>query len=173
MSEIINKVEQSGIVTLNLEDFYPRGERVLIDIKNNLHEGIILKEKVFREHIKNGDWKQYAGKHVAITCTADAIVPVWAYMLLAVALEPFAKKIVFGDTKTLENILWHEALQKINPANFTDERVVIKGCSDKISLPESAYVELTAKLRPFVKSIMYGEICSTVPVYKKQAVRNG
>ena len=165
--EIINKVAQSGLIEFNLEDYYPQGERVLFDIKKHLFQELILKEKDFRELMKQEDWTKYQDKLVALTCTADAIVPTWAYMLLATALQPFAKKIVFGDLKTLETILFNEALAAINPENYTDQRIVIKGCSN-IPVPESAYVELTRILRPVAKSIMYGEACSTVPLYKKK-----
>lgn len=164
---IINKVAQSGLVEFNLEDHYPKGERLLLDVKEHLFEGLILREKDFREFVKNEDWSKYTDKFVAIVCTADAIVPTWAYMLLATVLEPFAKKIVFGDLKTLETILYTEALSKINPADYADQRIVIKGCSN-LPVPESAYVEITRILRPVAKSIMYGEPCSTVPLYKKK-----
>lgn len=169
---IVNKVSQSGIIEFNLEDYFPRGERVLYDIKDNLWQGLALKEKDYREFVKNNDWSFYKDKSVAVNCTADAIVPTWAYMLLSSALEPFAKKIVFGDLKTLETVLWMESLSKINPGDFIDSRVVIKGCSDKISIPESAYMEITRILRPVVKSIMYGEPCSTVPVFKNNGTNN-
>lgn len=163
--EIINKVAQSGLVEFNLEDFYPEGERMLVDVKNNLFQELILREKDFREFVKNEDWSKYKDKFVALTCTADAIVPTWAYMLLASALEPFAKKIVFGDLKTLETLIFADVLSKIKAEDFRDKRVVIKGCS-KLPVPESAYVEITRLLRPVAKSIMYGEACSTVPIYK-------
>lgn len=165
--EIVNKVAQSGIVTLELDKFYPEGERVLYDIKDNLWQGIALKEKDFRAFVKENDWLVYQGKHVAITCSADAIVPTWAYMLLTTALQPFAKKIVFGDLATLETVLFKEAMESINAEDYTDARVVVKGCSDK-EVPPSAYVELTEKLMPYVKSLMFGEPCSTVPLYKKK-----
>lgn len=129
--------------------------------------GLILKEKDFREFIKEHDWSQYEGKNVAITCTADAIVPTWAYMLLATRIEPYANLLVFGDLKDLEDALFRDALAKIDLSKYQDERVVIKGCGD-IPVPTSAYVEITRKLRPVVKSIMYGEPCSTVPLYKKK-----
>lgn len=163
--EIINKVAQSGLIEFNLEDHYPEGERVLVDVKNNLFQELILREKDFREFVKNEDWSKYKDKFVALTCTADAIVPTWAYMLLATALEPFAKKIVFGDLKTLETLIFSDVLSKIKVEDFRDKRVVIKGCS-KLPVPESAYVEITRLLRPVAKSIMYGEACSTVPIYK-------
>ncbi|MCC6690219.1 MAG: DUF2480 family protein [Bacteroidia bacterium] len=165
--EIINKVAQSGLVEFNLEDYYPKGDRILFDIKAHLFQEIILREKDFREFVKNENWNKYENKFVAITCTADAVVPTWAYMLLATALKPFVKKIVFGDLKLLETILFHEALSKINPNDYSGKRVVIKGCS-KLPVPQSAYVELTGILRPVAQSIMYGEACSTVPIYKKK-----
>jgi len=165
--EIVNRVEQSGLTEINLEDYYPKGERVLIDVKENLFQGLILKEKDFREFVKNEDWKKYQDKFVAITCSADAIVPTWAYMLIATSLQPFAKKFVFGDLKTLETLLFTEALSKINSEDFKEKRVVIKGCGE-IPVPESAYVELTRILTPVAKSIMYGEPCSTVPVMKRK-----
>lgn len=163
---IVNKVSQSGLVTIDLETFYPEGERVLFDIKDLLFQGLILKEKDFREYIKNEDWSKYKDKYVALTCSADAIVPTWAYMLLAAQLEPVAKKIVFGKLEDLETILYTEILNKININEYADARVVIKGCSN-FPVPASAYVELTRLLRPVAKSIMYGEPCSTVPLYKK------
>jgi hypothetical protein len=164
---IENKVEKSGLITFNLEDYYPKGERVFLDIKDQLFQGLILREKDFREFVKNHNWSQYQDKYVAIICSADAIVPTWAYMLLATELEPFAKYFVFGDLKALETILFSEALKSITPEDFMDERVIIKGCS-KYPVPESAYVELTRILRPVAKSIMFGEACSTVPLYKKK-----
>lgn len=164
--EIVNRVAKSGLITLNLEEFYPEGERVLYDIKENLWEGIALKEKDFRAFVKEHDWSQYQDKFVALHCSVDAIVPTWAYMLLATKLEPFAKRVVFGNLDTLETILFEEALQKIKAEDYEDARIVIKGCSDKV-VPPSAYVKLTEMLRPYAKIIMYGEPCSTVPLYKK------
>jgi len=166
-NEIINKVAQSGLVTIDLEELYVPGERVLFDLKGWLHEELILKEKDFREQLKNHDWSQYQDQYVAITCTADAIVPTWAYMLVASKLEPVAKKIVFGGLEKLEEELFHQQVSAINPDLYRDQRVVIKGCS-KVNVPASTYVEITAMLTPVVKSLMYGEACSTVPVYKKK-----
>jgi len=163
---IINKVAQSGLITIDLESFYPQGERVLFDIKDLLFQGLILKEKDFREFIKNEDWSKYKDKYVALICSADAIVPTWAYMLLATHLEPFVKKVVFGDLETLETILYNEIFSKLNVTDYKDARVVIKGCGH-LPVPKSAYVELTRLLRPVAKSIMYGEPCSTVPLYKR------
>lgn len=167
MEEITNKVAGSGIVTINPEDYFQKGERVLLDIKPLLFQELILKEKDFREFIKNEDWSKYQNKFVAITCSNDAIVPTWAYMLLGIALEPFAKKVVFGDLALLETILFEEALNKLDFAKFAGARVVIKGCGD-IPVPTDAYVKLANGLKHFVKSIMYGEPCSTVPLYKSK-----
>lgn len=164
--DIVNKVSQSGLITIDLETFYPEGERVLFDIKDLLFQGLILKEKDFREFIRNEDWNKYKDKYVALICSADAVVPTWAYMLLATELEPVAKRVVFGDLETLETILYNEILSKLNLADYTDARVVIKGCGN-LPVPKAAYVQLTGLLRPVAKSIMYGEPCSTVPLYKK------
>jgi hypothetical protein len=175
-NEIINKVEQSGLVDLNLEDFYPKGERVAIDMKNYLTalsfgeskgEAFILKEKDFREAVKKEDWSTYKDKYIALICTADAIVPTWAYMLLAASLQPFANQIVFGNLATLELILFKEALSKINVEKYQDKRICIKGCGN-LPVPESAYVEITRLLMPVAKSIMFGEACSTVPIMKRK-----
>ncbi len=164
--EIINKVAQSGLVTIDLEEYYPQGDRVLLDIKDVLFQGLILREKDFREFIKTEDWSKYKDKYVALICSADAIVPTWSYMLLATHLEPFAKKVVFGDLETLETILYCEILKELNINDYIDARIVIKGCG-KLPVPKAAFVEITRLLRPVAKSIMYGEPCSTVPVYKK------
>jgi hypothetical protein len=165
--EIINKVAQSGLVSFDLANFYPPGERVVYDIKDNLFMGLMLREKDFREFVKTHDWTQYQDKNVALTCTADAIVPTWAYMLLANRLAPYASEIVFGDKAVLETILFEKALAKLDIEQYRDQRIVIKGCGD-VAVPESAYVELTKKLTPVVKSLMYGEPCSTVPLYKRK-----
>lgn len=165
--EIVNKVAQSGLITIDLEDFYIPGERILFDMKDWLFQELILKEKDFREKLKEHDWNVYSGKFVAITCSADAVVPTWAFMLVASQLKPVVKKLSFGDLHKLEEELFDEEISKLNIADFNDKKIVIKGCS-KIEVPVSAFVNLTAKLRPVVKSIMYGEPCSTVPVYKRK-----
>lgn len=164
---IVNKVASSGLVTLNLENYFHQGERLVYDIKDNLFHGLILKEQDFRAFIKEHDWAQYSGKNIAITCSADAIVPTWAYMLLANKMKPYANEIVFGTLETLETVLYVKALSKIDRNEFADQRVVIKGCAD-IEVPVAAYVEITALLSPVAKSIMYGEPCSTVPIYKRK-----
>jgi len=166
--EIINRVAKSGLITLNLEEYYPEGERFLYDIKDNLWQGIALKEKDFRSFVKEHDWSVYEGKYVALYCSVDAIVPTWAYMLLATRLAPYAKRVVFGDLETLETILFEAELnKKLDPAAYEDARIVIKGCSDNSAIPPSAYIKLTEMIRPYAKIIMYGEPCSTVPLYKK------
>lgn len=164
--EIVNRVATSGIVSLDLEELYHPGERVIFDIKDQLFQGLILREKDFREFLKNHDWSQYTGKNIGIICSEDAIVPTWAYMLLAVQLQPFANSVVFGDLNALEEKLFNDAISKIDLKEFEDKRVVVKGCS-KVSVPVSAYVEVARLLKPVVKSLMFGEPCSTVPLYKK------
>lgn len=165
---IVNKVAASGLITLNLESYYDQGERIIYDIKDNLFHGLMLREKDFREFIKTHEWEAYTGKNVAVICSADAIVPTWAYMLLATKLKPYANEVVFGNLETLEAVLFTRALAKIDLESFRDERVVIKGCAD-VTVPVAAYVEITNLLTPVVKSIMYGEPCSTVPVFKRKA----
>jgi hypothetical protein len=164
--EIINRVAKSGIITINLEEFYPSGERELFDIKGLLYQGLILKEKDFREFVKNEDWSTYTDKYVALICSEDAIVPTWAYMLLATNLAPFVKKVVFGDLETLETVLYNEILNELNINAYKGVRIVIKGCGD-LPVPKAAYVEITRLLRPVAKSIMYGEACSMVPLFKQ------
>lgn len=164
--EIVNRVASSGLVTFDLEAYYQPGDRVLIDVKDQLYEGLVLKEKDFREFIKEHNWKQYHEKFVAITCSVEAIVPTWAYMLLATALQPYAKMIFFGTLDRLEEKLFEEVLHKIDWNKFRDKRVVVKGCS-KINVPTSVYVELVRNLQPVVLSLMFGEPCSTVPLFKR------
>lgn len=164
--EITNKVSESALVTLDLEAYYPKGETAVFDMKDHLFMGLILKEKEFREGLKAMDLQPYSGKNVALTCTADAIIPMWAYMLAASNLEPIAKEVIFGNEDFLHKTLFLQNLAAINPADFKDKRVVIKGCGD-LPVSESAYVAITKILRPVAKSIMYGEPCSTVPIYKK------
>jgi hypothetical protein len=166
MEELINKVAQSALVTFNLEELIHPGERVVYDIKDNLFMGLILKEKDFRAFIKENDWSVYTGKNVAIINSADAIVPTWAYMLLATKLQAYAHRYVFGNLEALEQVLFQEALSKINPEDYRDAKVVVKGCGN-IPVPTFAYVEVMKTLLPVVSSIMYGEPCSTVPLYKR------
>jgi hypothetical protein len=164
---IINKVAQSGLVTLDPAQFYPKGERVIYDIKDNLFQGLILREKDFREFVKDHNWEQYTGKNIGITCSADAIVPAWAYMLLANRMAPYANEVVFGDADVLETVLFIKGIEKLDAEQYRDQRLVIKGCGD-VDVPVSAYVELAKKLTPVVKTLMFGEPCSTVPLYKRK-----
>jgi len=164
---IVNKVAESGLITLDLEEYYPKEEIVVFDLKAHLFMGLILKEKDFRAALQNIDWSQYQSKNVALTCSADAIIPMWAYMLVASYLRPFANEIIFGNKETVISALILKNLSKINGEEFTAKRIVVKGCGD-VQIPESAYIEITNRLRPYAKSIMYGEPCSTVPIYKKK-----
>lgn len=165
---MVNKVAESGIITLSLETFIPGPEQIAVfDIKPFLFREMILREKDFRAALPEHDWEQYRDKHVAVICSADAIVPMWAYMLIASMLSPVAASLFSGTAAALEADLILKNIEKIDAVSYTDKRVVIKGCGDK-SMPEGAYLAITAKLRPVVKSLMYGEPCSTVPVYKKK-----
>ncbi len=164
--KLINRVQNSPLITLDLNDYYVEGDRVIIDLKDNLENGFLLREKDFREFIKQHEWEQYRDKFVAVYCSVDAIIPKWAYMLIASKLSGIAKKIVFGDEEELESGLFLRQIEKINPVDYRDKKVVVKGCG-KIDTPASVYMEITNKLTPYVSSLMYGEPCSTVPIYKK------
>ena len=164
---IVNKVAQSALETLDLADFYPNEEILTFEVKDYLFMELILKEKDYRETLKNKDWSEFENKIVAITCSADAIIPLWAYMLAVTYLQPFAKDIIFGSTADVLKILFLKRISEINPQDFEGKRVVVKGCGDK-KIPEAAFVEITKILRPVAKSIMYGEPCSTVPIYKRK-----
>ncbi|MFS4415360.1 DUF2480 family protein [Maribacter sp. 2307ULW6-5] len=165
--EIINRVAKSKLVTLNLEEHYPKGARYELDIKDWLYEGLILREKEFRAHADAHDWSQYDQGYLAMRCTGDAIVPGWAYMLLATKAQPFAKKTVQGTLTDLENSLFQEVIQQLDVAPYQNRPVIIKGCSQK-PVPPNAYLWLAQKLVPVAKSIMYGEACSSVPLYKRK-----
>lgn len=165
--EIVNRVAQSKLVTFDLEEYYPEGKRILFDIKDWLHEGFILREKEFRAFIADHDWKQYQDSYVALYCSSDAIVPGWAYMLVTTRLQPFAKKVIQGDLELLETSIYQELLQNLDLSQFQDKPVIIKGCSNK-PVPANAYLLATAHLQNVAKSIMYGEACSSVPLYKRK-----
>jgi len=165
--EIINKVAQSGLYTLDLEEYYPREEIVVFDVKPLLFMEMILKEKEFRAALQAVDWSLYQDKIVAVVCTADAIIPSWAYMLIAVAAQPYVKDIVLGDRATALREAFLANLRAIDTSELDDKRVVVKGCGD-LQVDGFAYLEIARRLRPVVKSIMYGEACSNVPVYKKK-----
>ena len=164
--EIINRVANSKLVTIDLEDYYPEGKRVLFDIKDWLYEGLVLREKDFREKVKNFDWSQYQNCYVALTCSTDAIVPAWAFMLLTVNLEPFVEKAVIGDLEALETSIYQDIINGLNTSEFKDKPIIIKGCSNK-PVPVNAYTMLINKLKPIARSVMYGEACSSVPLYKR------
>jgi hypothetical protein len=164
-NEIINRVASSGLVTFDLEEYYQKGERVLIDIKDQLFQGQVLRERDFREFISTYNWQQYEDKFISITCSSDAIIPIWAYMLIAAALQPYARVISYGSLEHLEEKLFESALAQVKWDFFKDRKVVIKGCS-KVEVPVSIYIEVTQKLKPVVSSLMFGEPCSTVPLYK-------
>jgi hypothetical protein len=167
MDTIVNKVAESGLITLDLEEFYPRDEIVSFDLKDHLFMGMILKEKDFRTALQQIDWETYRDKAVAVFCSADAIIPLWAYMLVSTYLSGVAGKVFSGTPDEMRKQLFIENIRKINGDEYTDKRVVIKGCGD-LEMGDYAYVEITNKLVPVVKSLMYGEPCSTVPVYKKK-----
>ena len=167
MEPIVNKVEQSGIISLDLESYFSKDPIMVFDLKDYLFMGLILKEKDFRSALLGTDWDQYKNAQVVITCSADAIIPMWANMLVAVYLTPVAKSVHFGNEASLREHLLLDALNTINPSDYTDQRVVVKGCGED-PVPASAYVKITSLLRPYAKSIMYGEPCSTVPLYKKK-----
>jgi len=167
MEEIINKVANSALEVFDLEEYYPKGIRTQIDISVWLLEGFLLKEKDFREHLKNHDWSQYQDQYVAVNCSTDAVFPAWASILVAIQLAPFAKKIVNGTLEDLDSALYEELLPKIDYSVYENKSVIIKGCSKK-PVPVRAYILEAHYLQPFARSIMYGEACSAVPLFKKK-----
>jgi hypothetical protein len=168
MSEpFINKVAESGLISLDLAQFIPNNEIVVFDIKPYLFMELILKEKDFRASLGSIDWTQFENKIVGIFCSTDAIIPMWANMLIVANLSPYVKAVYFGDENKTRELVLLEEIQKLDAASYLDQRVVVKGCGDT-PIGESAFIAITQKLRPVVKSIMYGEPCSTVPVYKKK-----
>ncbi|NNG10788.1 MAG: DUF2480 family protein [Arenibacter sp.] len=167
MSEIINRVAQSKLLTFNLEDYYPAGKRVLLDIKDWLYEGLILREKDFRGQLENHDWSGYQDAYVALNCSTDAVIPGWAYMLIATKLQPFAKKVVIGDLEALESSLYQSILEDLDVSAYEGKPVIIKGCSHK-PVPPNAYLWATTKIQSVAKSVMYGEACSSVPLFKSK-----
>jgi protease II len=165
-SPLVNRVAQSGLVTINLENFYPDVEIVSFDMKDHLFMELILKEKDFRAALKSHNWEQYQGKTLLVYCSTDAIIPVWAFMLVTAYAEPYASEVFTGDEQAYLAAAFDKKLQGIEGSEYQDKRIVIKGCSDK-EVPVSAYVKLTTMLRPYAQSIMYGEPCSTVPIFKR------
>ena len=164
---IENKVDKSGLMSFDLNDLVPEGGRAIVDVKDFMFEGIMIREKDFREKTKNYDWSQYKNKFVGITCSEDAIIPLWVYMLLASSLLPFAKLVIRGNKSHLEGAILKRAIENLDTKNFENQRVIVKGCGGEI--PESAYIAITSILQPVVKSLMFGEACSTVPVFKNTA----
>jgi hypothetical protein len=167
MSDIINRVAQSKLVTFDLEELYPEGKRVLFDIKDWLYEGLILREKEFRAFVESHDWEQYQDNYVALTCSSDAIIPGWAFMLVSSRLAPYSNKVIVGDLEQLESAIYQELLAKFDVSLFKDKSVIIKGCANK-PVPQNAYIGAVSKIQTVAKSVMYGEACSSVPLFKKK-----
>ena len=165
--EIINRVAQSKLVTFDLEELYPEGRRVVFDIKDWLFEGLILREKEFRAKASEHDWSQYSGAYVALTCSTDAIIPGWAYLFLTSKLKPFARRVVVGDLEALETSVYQDILSDLDVADLKDKPVIIKGCSNK-PVPQNAYVFAVERIQEVAKSVMYGEACSSVPLFKRK-----
>ena len=166
---LVNRVANSGLITLNLEDHYPQQEMAVFDIKDYLFHGLILKEKDFRKALKELDWEQYRDKIVLILCSTDAIIPVWAYMLITSYVEGIAADIFAGEQEEFLKAHYYKVIKQMDLSKYQDERIVIKGCSNKL-VPAAAYLQLTEGLKPFAQSIMYGEPCSTVPIFKRPRV---
>lgn len=164
--EIVNRIANSKLITIDLEDFYPEGERMLLDISDWLYEGLILREKDFRESTQNHDWSQYNDMYVALTCKTDAIIPSWAYMLITTYLSLSAKKVVVGNLELLETSIFQDIINSLDISEYKDKPIIIKGCTEKY-IPETTSVQLVEKLLPIAKTIMFGEACSTVPLFKK------
>ena len=152
-------------MNIDLEDYYPLGERIVFDIKDLLFQEIILKEKDFRDFVKNHDWSQYKNSYVALTCSVDAIIPSWAFLLITTQLAPFSKKVIVGNKEQLETAIYQNIIENLSLDIYRTKPVIIKGCSNK-PIPETAYVQLIERLLPVARSIMFGEACSTVPLYK-------
>lgn len=165
-NEIVNRVENSGLIQVSLDDFYPKGERVVFDIKELLHEGFVLIEKDLRAFVKQNNWSEFQDKYVAITCSADAIVPLWAFMLIAAHLKPFAKKVVLGNKSDLEKSIFEEVLNAHDFLIYQDKGVIVKGCG-KYPIPDSVVLDFAYRLQSVAKSVMFGEACSAVPLYKR------
>ena len=163
---IVNRVAQSSLITFNLENLYQTGQRVNLDLSQWLEDGLTLKEKDFRKKLTNYQWHNYKNKFVALYCSTDSILPAWAFLLVTTYLQPFAKKIIRGTLEDLEVQLFFQEIQNLDLSSFKDKSIIIKGCSENI--PEDAYIQLITKLQPIVKSLSYGEACSSVPLYKKK-----
>ena len=167
MSEIVNRVAQSSLITFDLEDYYPEGERVVLDISTWLYEGLILREKEFRQHVEEHDWTQYKDAFVAVKCSTDAIIPAWAFMLITSKLQPFARMVLQGDLSDIETQLYADIIRELDLTPFKDKPVIIKGCADK-PVPPNAYIWATERIQSVARSVMYGEACSSVPLFKRK-----
>ncbi|MGB0176462.1 MAG: DUF2480 family protein [Owenweeksia sp.] len=167
LESIPNKIANSGLITIDLEDYYTPGLRMELDIAPWLYEGMILREKDFRQYVKEHDWSAYEDAYVSVHCSEDVIIPQWAYMLLGSSLAPFAQRVVYGSAEVLETILMEEALNQADFSRYTGKRIILKGCGH-LPIPPQAYLKMVSCLQPIVKSIMFGEACSTVPIYKKK-----
>jgi hypothetical protein len=165
--EIINRVALSKLMVVDLEDYYPEGERIIFDIKDWLYEGFVLREKDFRQLVINYNWSKHENQFVALTCSTDAIIPAWAYMLLTIELQPYARKVNVGDLASLETSIYQDIINGLDVQPYNDKPLIIKGCAHK-PVPSNAYIMLTSKLKPVAKSIMYGEACSSVPLFKRK-----
>lgn len=168
---LVNRVAQSGLIVINLEDYYPEMDIASFDLKEYLFKELILREKEFRQAMKEHDWDRYEGKVLCLYCSTDAIVPVWAYMLVATLAEPYAAEVFTGDRDEYLRRHYEKVVGSLDVTKYEGERIILKGCSDK-PVPPAAYVALSARLRPLVRTLMYGEPCSTVPIYKKPRPRN-
>ena len=166
MEDIVNRIANSSLITIDLEDYYPAGERTVLDIKDWLYEGLILKEKEFRNTLKNFDWQQFKNHHIALCCSSEAIIPAWAFLLIQTHLNGIAKTVVFGTLEILETVLYTTIIENLDVSVYKDKPVIVKGCSDK-AVPQNAYLLLSKKLQGVARSIMYGEACSAVPLFKK------
>ena len=164
---IVNRIAESALITFDLEDLYQIGERKSIDLSQWLYEGLILKEKEYRAHLNAHEWSTYQDQFISLHCSTEAILPAWAFLLLTTYLQPFARKVVIGSIQDLEVQLFSEEIQLLDVTPFKDKPVIIKGCSDK-TVPQDAYVKLITKLQPVVKSLFFGEACSSVPLYKRK-----
>lgn len=165
--DIINRVALSKLMVVDLEDFYPEGKRVLFDVKDWLYEGFVLREKDFRQLVKDYNWSSHENQFVVLTCSTEAIIPAWAYLLLTIELQPYAKKTITGDLEALETSIYQDIINNLDLEPYRDKPLIIKGCAHK-PVPSNAYIMLSSKLKPVAKSIMYGEACSSVPLYKRK-----
>ncbi len=166
MDEIINRVENSNLIQVNLDDYFPKEERVFFDLKTVLHDELVLIEKELRSFVKENDWSIYHEKFVGIYCSSDAIVPLWAFMLIASKIKPYAKKVVMGNKTALEKAIFNTVISNIDFNQFKDKNVIVKGCG-KYPIPEAAFIDFTVKLQDYAKNILFGEACSAVPLFKK------